>query len=94
MYTEEQLIELQQSIQLKDDKIKEMESDLKLIKNTVTTILKNTGFMADDGTMREGLDMKKIMSLGMKFATGDKKIANDFAEIKNILPLVEKYSYL
>lgn len=73
---------------------KDQTEDLRTIKNTINTLLLKIGFLNEDGTFRENVNMKMIMDLAMKATMQSGKFKEDMSFLSEMLPLVQKYKHL
>jgi hypothetical protein len=70
------------------------QSDLKLLKDTIYLLLKKIGLVNDDGSFREGLNVRKMSGLLMELTMNKEKFMRDMEFLQVLKPLIEKYQNL
>ena len=70
------------------------QADLKQVKELIFKVLGYIGFLNDDGTFRERINMKKVFSVAMMATTNSKQLEKEMSFIKEFIPLLEKYKDL
>ena len=69
-------------------------SDMKLLKDSVFKILSNLNLLEENGTIREHISVTSLVPKVMKYAGNKDALKKDFAFLKELMPLLEKYQAL
>ena len=105
MFTEMELLDMQEQLNIANGENAEMKADLKKVKEIFTQMAAMFGMINEDGTINQNLSIKKIMGEVSSIITGAmmpnlnpfaKKvdIAEKFSFLKEIMPIYEKYKSL
>jgi cobalamin biosynthesis Mg chelatase CobN len=72
----------------------EQQQDLKLLKDTIFDLLKKLGLVNEDGTFREKINMKDLLSIATMAMTQADKLKKEFGFVLALEPLISRYKSL